>query len=202
MHLMVWSSKCGRKKWGVWNSKMRWLSVKEKRMVGQCFRAGMKKTESQSKEINWVDKSQAIEASKLGLFLIMGSLSQASYLDQHLRFFSLHVTFESVMNTTRVQKPNSNKMKLATFCGLFSSDTRETPLVRVSHVRMCDFFMFQLWRELFFISFSFRLELRPNYTGSIAWCPPVMETRVYSFTFILDFFICFQERRTLFFCSA
>jgi len=58
MHLMVWSSKCGRKKWGVWNSKMRWLSVKEKRMVGQCFRAGMKKkTESQSKEINWVGKS-------------------------------------------------------------------------------------------------------------------------------------------------
>ncbi|WVZ10402.1 hypothetical protein V8G54_014932 [Vigna mungo] len=107
MHLMVWSSKCGRKKWGVWNSKMRWLSVKEKRMVGQCFRAGMKETESQSKEINW-----------------------------HLRFFSLHVTFESVMNTTRVQKPNSNKMKLATFCGLFTSDTRETPLGRVSHVRL------------------------------------------------------------------
>jgi len=43
VHLMVWSSKCGRKKWGVWNSKMRWLSVKEKRMVGQWFRAGMKK---------------------------------------------------------------------------------------------------------------------------------------------------------------
>lgn len=43
-------------------------------------------------------------------------------------------------DTTRVQKPNSNKLKVATFCGLFSSDTRETPLVRVSHVRMCDFF--------------------------------------------------------------
>jgi len=84
----------------------------------------------------------------------VGYLSQASHLDQHLRFFSLHVTFESI---TRVQKPNSNKLKLATFCGLFSSDTRETPLVRVSHVRMCDFHVLFMAGIFFLFPFLFGL---------------------------------------------
>ncbi|RDX74063.1 hypothetical protein CR513_46228, partial [Mucuna pruriens] len=48
MHLMVWSCKCGRKKWRVWNSMMRWL-VKEKRTVGHCSRAWEEKAESQSR---------------------------------------------------------------------------------------------------------------------------------------------------------
>ncbi|KAG5067959.1 hypothetical protein GLYMA_01G035500v4 [Glycine max] len=53
MHLMVWSCKRGRKKCVVWNSKMRLLLVKEKRMVvGHCFRAWKKKKSIVSEQIS------------------------------------------------------------------------------------------------------------------------------------------------------
>ena len=65
----------------------------------------------------------------------------------------------------------------------------------------CDFSFFSYGGNCFlFLFFFFWLELWPNYTGTIAWCPRVMETRVYSFHFFPFWIFSFVlEENPLFF---
>lgn len=111
---------------------------------------------------------------KFELFLIMGSLSQASHLGLHLRFFSLHVTFHSVMGyCTRVQKRNSNKLKIAAFCRLilFLLMIRVRRLLCVSRTCVCVIFSVLVVGGIvsfLFLALSFGLTIQDRLHGVLA----------------------------------
>lgn len=176
---------------------MCWILLKgENIVVGHCLKA-LKEKQSLSEQLyqfGW----QNIGDRNFGVWTIsFNGISKSSSPFWTVYFLlSTHTShFDGIPHCYKNgSSNNSNKLKLAALCGLFLVIRVKTLLVCATHACMCGFFCFYFWRKFFILFyFYFGLELRPNYTGPIAWCPTrVMETRLYSFVFFHLFSLLFH----------